>query len=353
MKRKEFLIKTGIGLVSGPFILKALGADRAFVPFTIGNPPFNCVLQPETTRGPFYLDPEFDRQDITEGEPGLPFRLRIQVLGVDNCEPVPNAVVNLWHCDIRGGYSQFGMISGNPVDAANETWMRGYQMTNAEGKCEFDTIFPGWYPGRATHIHFDVHTGFTPITPINQQVNPSSTFISQMFVPNAVKTLVYTNVEAYAEKGDNPTGTHNDGIAQNSGAVEDLTIAFDDSDFPDMLTGDFVIGLDMAGTPVGIEELKGIKYFELYQNTPNPFSAETEIPFVMKSAGMVTLSVFSLAGELIAQLAHRRLTEGEYSVSFNRDHVGQQLSPGTYLFEMMVLHRDGRFRQSRKMIISE
>lgn len=350
MKRKEFLIKTGMGLLSGPFILKAMGVNGS-IPFLVGQPNFNCVLIPETTRGPFYLDPEFDRKDVTEGEPGLPFKLRVQVLGVDNCEPVPNAIVNIWHTDIRGAYSQFGMVAGNPLDVADETWMRGYQITNAEGKCEFDTIFPGWYPGRATHIHFDVHLGFVQGETINQTPDPTSTFISQMFVPNNIKTLVYTNIPEYQDKGDNPTGTHNDFIAQNSGAVEDLTVAFDQSDFPQSLTGDFIIGLDMAGTPVSTEELKGIKYFELHQNTPNPFSDVTTIPFTMKTTGMVTLSVFSISGELISQLAHKRLNEGNYSVTFDRNHTGVSLAAGHYIFEMMVHHRDGRFRQSLPMLI--
>ncbi len=350
MKRKEFLINAGIGLISGPFILNALGKGKAAA-FCAINPPFNCILIPETTRGPFYLDPEYNRQDITEGEPGLPFRLRVQVLGVDNCQPVPDAVVNLWHCDIRGAYSEFGLIANNPVNAADETWMRGYQMTNAEGKCEFDTIFPGWYPGRATHIHFDVHIGFSPISPINQQPNPSSTFISQMFVPNSVKTLVYTSIPEYFDKGDNPTGTHNDFVAQNSEAVEDLTISFDETDFPNSITGDFIIGLDMAGTPVGTEDLKGLKYFELHQNNPNPFAHETAIPFTMKTTGMVTLSVFKPSGELISQLVQRHLLAGDYSVSFDRHLTGESLPAGPYLFEMMVHHKDGRFRQSQKMVI--
>lgn len=351
MKRKDFLLKTGIGIISGPFILHALGDFNQVGELCATKPLFNCVLFPETTRGPFYLDPEYDRRDITEGEPGLPFRLRVQVLGVDNCEPIPSAVVNLWHCDIRGAYSEFGLIGGNPINAADETWMRGYQMTNAEGWAEFDTIFPGWYPGRATHIHFDVHIGFSPSLPINQQINASSTFISQMFVPNSVKTLVYTTIPAYFDKGDNPTGTHNDGIAQNSGAVEDLTIAFDETDFPTSISGEFVIGLDMAGTPVGVEELKGFKYFELYQNSPNPFSYLTIIPFTMKTAGTVTLSVFSNDGELISQLVQRKLTEGAYNVTFDRTLTGQHLNPGTYMFEMMVQLKEGRFRQARKMII--
>jgi hypothetical protein len=289
--------------------------------------------------------------DITEGVPGLPLRLRIQVLGVDNCEPVPNAVVNLWHCDVRGGYSEFGMVAGNPVNAANESWLRGYQMTDAQGKCEFDTIFPGWYPGRATHIHFDAHIGFEPGGPINQSPNPSSTFMSQMYIPNALKTLVYTTVSAYLAKGDNPTGTHNDGIFQSSGS-DDLMLMFDDSDFPDSLTADFTIGLDMAGTPVGLEDIRGRSYFQLDQNHPNPFADETTIPFTMKSAGMVTLSVFNAAGELVSQLAHRRLVEGEYSVTFNRHQAGDALPSGTYLFDMKVHHREGRFRQSLKMILA-
>lgn len=243
------------------------------------------------------------------------------------------------------------MVAGNPVNAADETWLRGYQSTDAHGRCEFDTIFPGWYPGRATHIHFDAHIGFVPGGPINQTPNASSTSMSQMYFPNNIKSQVYNTIEVYQDKGDNPTGTHNDGIFLSSGSSNDLMLVFDDSDFPNSITADFTIGLDMAGTPVGVKDIKGSSYFQLHPNYPNPFSDTTTIPFTMMTTGMVTLSVFNGTGELVSQLAHRRLTEGDYSVTFDRQQAGDAFPAGTYILEMMVQHPDGRFRQSRKMLI--
>lgn len=344
--RKSFLKKAGILLATGPFVLRSHGAISAKSFSNLGTPPFNCILAPSHTGGPFYLDPNYDRKNITEGEPGIPTRLKIKVLGVDNCEPVPNAIVNIWHTDYRGGYSEFGQVFGNPVDASDLTWYRGYQKTNNLGECEFDTNFPGWYPGRATHIHYDVHIGFMPGGTVDTTPNATSSFYSQMYFPDALRSKVYSEIAPYTDIGDNPTGNTEDILYNNEA---ELKLAFDETDYPNSLTADFCIGLDMAGIPVGVNEAEGKEYFQLEQNAPNPFSNTTNIPFVMKNTGMITLSVFNLKGELITQLLRRRLSEGEYSVDLDKNKVGGFLPAGSYVFEMMVENQAGRFRQSRSM----
>lgn len=352
MTRKDFIKNAGISLISGPFVLKGTDYFHTRSMLKASPPPFNCVLAPTQTGGPFYLDPKLDRKNIVEDRPGMPLKLKIKVLGVVNCEPVPNAVVNIWHCDARGVYSEFGMVSGNPADASGAGWLRGYQVTDENGECEIETIFPGWYPGRATHIHFDVHLGFEPGGTVDRVPDASSTFFSQMYLPNSIKSKVYSDHEAYLEKGDNPTGTNNDTLFQNAGAPEALMLAFDESDYPNSLTAEFCIGLDLAGTaPTRTVNLEGREYFRLKPNFPNPFSSSTEIGFTMISAGTVMLSVFNANGELAAQLMNRRLPGGEYSVEFNRATTDYYLPAGTYLFDMMVHNDQGRFRQSRRLVI--
>lgn len=351
MTRKDFIKKAGLGLISGPFVLKGGSYFQTRSLLKATPPPFNCVLAPTQTGGPFYLDPEHERKDITEDRPGLPLKLKIKVLGVSNCEPVPNAVVNIWHCDARGVYSEFGMVAGNPDDASESTWLRGYQTTDVNGECEFETVFPGWYPGRATHIHFDVHLGFDPEEEVDRNHNESSTFYSQMYLPNNIKTKVYADHQAYTDKGDNPTGTDNDNLFRTAGAPEALMLIFDETDYPDSLTAAFTIGLEMAGTPTKTQNLEGKNHFRLHPNSPNPFSEKTTISFHMLTAGTVTLSVFNTAGELAAQLMRRHLSTGDYTVEFNRTKADYFLPPGTYLFDMIVDNREGKFRQSRKLII--
>lgn len=117
-----------------------------------------CQLLPEQMAGPFPLDEQFDRRDITEGLPGQPMRLGLRV--VDSaCAPVPGAAVEVWHCDASGDYSAFIDNGGGKDEGPGTTFLRGTQTTGDDGIVEFQTIVPGWYTGRAVHVHLRVHLG--------------------------------------------------------------------------------------------------------------------------------------------------------------------------------------------------
>jgi protocatechuate 3,4-dioxygenase beta subunit len=106
-----------------------------------------CTRTAEETEGPFYFEVDRVRSDIREGRPGAELRLGVRVRDLDaGCEPVRNAVVDVWHCDATGSYSEPG-----------ETFLRGLQVTDSQGAVEFTTLYPGWYPGRTVHIHAKVH----------------------------------------------------------------------------------------------------------------------------------------------------------------------------------------------------
>lgn len=127
------------------------------------------TLMRSVTEGPYYLDGALVRKDITEGKAGVPLTLRLTVVdATDGCTPVKGAAVEIWHCDAWGYYS--GYTTANPGgsapaeseegDSANDqTYLRGYQVANANGVVKFETIFPGWYTPRTCHIHVKVHTG--------------------------------------------------------------------------------------------------------------------------------------------------------------------------------------------------
>jgi protocatechuate 3,4-dioxygenase beta subunit len=110
-----------------------------------------CVLAPEMTEGPYYLDLNLVRPDIAEGHPGAPVALSLAVVDADGCTPIAGAAVDVWHADASGEYSG---VNGN-----TGTFCRGTQQTAADGTCAFTTIYPGWYQGRAIHIHVKVHVG--------------------------------------------------------------------------------------------------------------------------------------------------------------------------------------------------
>lgn len=126
-----------------------------------------CVLTPELTEGPYYLDDMLVREDITEGKAGIPMALRITVVDATTCAPIENAAVDVWHCDARGYYS--GFVDADPDsqdpnpyqdDGSNpDTFLRGVLLSDTNGLVEFQTIYPGWYGRRAIHIHMKVRIG--------------------------------------------------------------------------------------------------------------------------------------------------------------------------------------------------
>ena len=124
------------------------------------------------------------RQDIREDRGGVPLRQKIRILGAENCDPMPNVRVNIWHCDRDGDYSGYAAMGSE-----GQTYCRGYQMTDANGECEFVTIFPGWYPGRTTHVHFQVH------------VSSQYSVVSQWTWPHAAAVEVATAHSALYPEG--------------------------------------------------------------------------------------------------------------------------------------------------------
>lgn len=127
----------------------------------------SCVLTPEATEGPYFVDELLNRSDIRSDtatgdvEDGVRLRLRITVYQKDSgaCSALEGAVVDVWHCNAEGNYSDV---------AANSTvgrkFLRGYQTTDAAGVVEFTTIYPGWYSGRTVHIHFKIRVDDTEFT---------------------------------------------------------------------------------------------------------------------------------------------------------------------------------------------
>ena len=158
-----------------------------------------CPLTPAQTEGPFYFDADLLRQDITQGKPGFPLILGVQIVRVNTCTPVPNAVVDLWHCDADGVYAGYGGQPGN-VDAQGENFCRGIQVTDANGIAIFHTIYPGWYQGRTVHVHVKIRLA-------NQAV-----LTSQLYFDDAVSDEVLGLVEPYNGRPARGTRNANDGI---------------------------------------------------------------------------------------------------------------------------------------------
>jgi protocatechuate 3,4-dioxygenase beta subunit len=166
-----------------------------------------CLLSPETTEGPFYVDPGLVRRDITEGLPGVPLELVLQVVNED-CRPIAGARVDVWHCDAAGNYSGYARQgSDRALDTLGETFLRGTQMADAAGVARFRTIWPGWYRGRTPHVHYKVFLDATTV------------LTSQLFFPDGASELVFRAAPYRDRAGRQDTGNATDGIARRAGAA--------------------------------------------------------------------------------------------------------------------------------------
>jgi protocatechuate 3,4-dioxygenase beta subunit len=167
-----------------------------------------CVVRPETTEGPYFVDDQILRSDIRSDpstgqvSEGALLELTIQVsrVGDGSCTPLEGAVVDLWHCDALGVYSD---VQDPRFNTIGQKFLRGTQVTDANGRVSFTTIYPGWYQGRTVHMHFKIR-------------NADSEFTSQLFFDDSFTDRVYLQ-EPYATKGPRTVRNADDGIYQSGG----------------------------------------------------------------------------------------------------------------------------------------
>ncbi|MDP9321482.1 MAG: intradiol ring-cleavage dioxygenase [Chloroflexota bacterium] len=181
----------------------------------------SCVVRPALTEGPYFVDEKLNRSDIRSDpatnalKPGVTLALTFLVSKVSgtSCAALANATVDVWHCDALGVYSDatdpsFGSTKGTK-------FLRGYQTTDATGTAKFTTIWPGWYQGRAVHIHFKIRT-----TAANGQV---SDFTSQLFFIETLNDQIFAQTPYSQKGGAGRLRNEGDGIFQGSGGK--LTLA--------------------------------------------------------------------------------------------------------------------------------
>ncbi|MGQ0667257.1 MAG: intradiol ring-cleavage dioxygenase [Nitrospiraceae bacterium] len=171
------------------------------------------MVRPEQTEGPYFVDERLHRSDIrsdpTDGraKAGTPLALTLQVsrLGTETCQPLPEAQVDIWHCDALGAYSDVRDPGFNTI---GRKFLRGYQITDARGEVQFLTIYPGWYPGRTVHLHFKIRTA--------PGARRSFEFTSQLYFSDELTDLVHA-APPYTEKGPRTARNRHDGIFWRGG----------------------------------------------------------------------------------------------------------------------------------------
>lgn len=211
MHRRAFLAAGG-----GAIVAAACETQPVTRPVTLATPagavmPSNsCKPTLRTTEGPYVLPTSPLRSDVREGKPGVPLMLRFQVVDLYTCQPLRGVKVETWQSDASGVYSgvvnmEFDIRTLKPStvgtpDTRGAEFLRGHQVSDADGYVVFSTIFPGWYSARLPHIH---------VRAFNETPRCTMTHSTQLFMPAAIQNRVY-ELEPYRTRGPNTIGLDRD-----------------------------------------------------------------------------------------------------------------------------------------------
>jgi protocatechuate 3,4-dioxygenase beta subunit len=172
----------------------------------------SCIVRPALTEGPYFVDEKLNRRDIRSDtktgavQAGIPLALTFSVTRVaaSGCAALQSAQVDVWHCNALGVYSD---VSDPSFNSKGTNFLRGYQVTDSSGIAVFTTIYPGWYQGRAVHIHFKIRT---------PAAGGTADFTSQLFFADAVNAEVFAQAP-YSQKSGSWLRNSGDGIYTGGG----------------------------------------------------------------------------------------------------------------------------------------
>lgn len=190
------------------------GCSDSTASTTPGDTSSFCLVRPELTEGPYYVDEELNRSDI-RSDPSdgtvragalLALTFNVSRASSSACEPLADAIVDVWHCDALGAYSD---VSDPGFNTAGKKFLRGYQVTGSDGVARFTTIYPGWYQGRAVHLHFKVRSAAGS--------SSAYEFTSQLFFDDSLTDQVHAQ-QPYAAKGQRTLRNSGDGIYNQGGS---------------------------------------------------------------------------------------------------------------------------------------
>ncbi|SHG41723.1 Dioxygenase [Chryseolinea serpens] len=228
MQRKEFIKRLGFGSLMVPLVA-ACGKDDDPTPATdtttgttttttTGGTTSTgtCTVSPSETAGPFPTKTPADlvMVDIRSDRTGIEMVVNITIQNSNNsCAALADAIVDIWHCDRDGYYSEYGGSGMQSVNFQSVHFLRGRQSTNSDGVVAFKTIFPGWYSGRAPHIHAHIYDS-----------TGKSLLVTQIAFPTDVCNTVYTTATNFYTKGTQDTSNASDNVFSDSLANELATV---------------------------------------------------------------------------------------------------------------------------------
>ena len=192
----SFAAAATVEAVRGGFASTA-SADE--LPATAALAAQDCIAQPQQTEGPYFVEERLKRADIrldpstgqTSGGAALDLRLVVStVTEAGACQPLAGAQVDIWHCDALGVYSD---VRDRSSDTTGKKFLRGYQASDDAGQVRFTTIYPGWYGGRAVHVHFKIRRPGAG--------GRIDEFTSQLYFDDALTDRVHAAAPYSAKKG--------------------------------------------------------------------------------------------------------------------------------------------------------
>ncbi|MCC9063185.1 intradiol ring-cleavage dioxygenase [Flavobacterium piscisymbiosum] len=175
----------------------------------------SCSVSPSETKGPFPIKTpsQLVLENIKSDRVGVALLINLVIENKNNnCSPLAGVLVDVWHCDKDGNYSEYGGTSMQQTDYTSVHFLRGRQTTDSKGEVSFISIFPGWYQGRAPHIHVEVLS-----------TSGSSLLVTQIAFPETVSSTVYSSTN-YAAHGQADTSNTKDNVFSDSLSDELATL---------------------------------------------------------------------------------------------------------------------------------
>lgn len=334
MNRNDFL-KKGVGLVGSIALIPSLLSSK---PYMRGLDVLDdCDTTNSETAGPFPTQsPEnFEITNIVGDRTGIALTMYIAINNVNaNCSALEGAIVDIWHCDKDGNYSQYGGTGMQSTNYTNNDFLRGRQVTDTNGQVAFTSIFPGWYNGRATHIHVHIYdeTG-------------SSLLVTQIAFPESTNSAVVqvNSATAYGyTKGMNGyTYNSNDNVFSDGVTNEMSTIT-------GSISGGFTLShtIFVNGPTLGISDYED-NQFSLSEIYPNPMVNSATVPITLKYSSDIIIQVYDISGRIVNSIKYTQLSPGLNSLTINREN----LASGVYILKIGVNNTYGSFETSKKLYV--
>lgn len=337
MERKDFLKKSvgflGIA-VAVPSLLSATSSSEN------NNDLTTCNVTNSETAGPFptITPTTLVRSNIVaDGRTGIPITFNITINNTNaNCAAYEGCFVDIWHCDKDGYYSEYGGSGMQSVNFTAVHFLRGRQISDTNGLTTFTSIFPGWYSGRATHIHVHIY-----------KPNGTSLLVTQIAFPEGASSAVaLVNASAtngYTKGMTGYTFNANDNVFSDGVTNELSTIT-------GSVNAGFVLNhsIFVNGPTLSIDQLS-LNQNQIGQNFPNPFSDLSLIPLQLNEPAEVKIELYDMTGRYINTPFESKLNAGQSDISIDRNKL--KLSSGYYIYKVSITNKTGTTNQNKMMII--